>query len=157
MKGKCRKSRSKILALLLASCVLLGYLSWLSLRPVEIISVHEDGNFSDVLVRNFPFTDKGKIKWWLKNKGLLQERFNIPNPAKDGFFSVVFWDFGEGYKEEGKYDRRCFNDMQSKVRCIDKKKVFSVWNGKGTNISFGVYDGEYRIKENGEMVKTKYK
>lgn len=50
-----------ICVLLLSGCALLGYLSWLSLRPVEIVAVHEDQNFSSVLVRNFPFTDKGKL------------------------------------------------------------------------------------------------
>lgn len=26
---------------------------------------------------------------------------------------TIFWDFGEGCKEEGKYERLCFGDMKS--------------------------------------------
>ncbi|WP_337587795.1 DUF943 family protein, partial [Yersinia wautersii] len=44
---------------------LLGYVFWLLLHPVEIVSVHQRNDYSDVLVRNFPLTDKSKINWWL--------------------------------------------------------------------------------------------
>ncbi|MBN9931475.1 DUF943 family protein, partial [Pantoea agglomerans] len=30
---------------------------------MEVIAVHEDGNYSFVLVKKFPITDKGKIDW----------------------------------------------------------------------------------------------
>ncbi|EIR87473.1 hypothetical protein YPPY46_4383, partial [Yersinia pestis PY-46] len=58
------KSKKIICALLLLGSILLGYFFWLSLRPVEIVAIHKDGNFSAVLVRDFPVTDKGKINWW---------------------------------------------------------------------------------------------
>ncbi|WP_146135904.1 DUF943 family protein, partial [Yersinia pseudotuberculosis] len=90
------KSKKIICALLLLGSILLGYFFWLSLRPVEIVAIHKDGNFSAVLVRDFPVTDKGKINWWLENKSRLKDKYNIPNPAPDGFFSITFWDFGEG-------------------------------------------------------------
>ncbi|WP_162147573.1 DUF943 family protein, partial [Yersinia wautersii] len=48
------KSKKNICALLLLGSILLGYFFWLSLRPVEIVAVHKDGNFSAVLVRDFP-------------------------------------------------------------------------------------------------------
>ncbi|WON78997.1 DUF943 family protein [Serratia sp. UGAL515B_01] len=38
---------------------------WLLNRPIEIVAVHQDENFSSVLVKNFPITDQGKINWWL--------------------------------------------------------------------------------------------
>ncbi|WP_029814869.1 DUF943 family protein, partial [Yersinia pestis] len=45
------KSKKTLYALLLIGSVLLGYFFWLSLRPVEIVAVHKDRNFSAVLVR----------------------------------------------------------------------------------------------------------
>ncbi|MTD39413.1 DUF943 family protein, partial [Erwinia sp. CPCC 100877] len=68
------KNKKKITILLLAGFALLIYWIWLCLRPVEIVAVHQESNYSDVLVRNFPLTNKGKINWWLKNKDMLKEK-----------------------------------------------------------------------------------
>lgn len=91
------KNKKNLWALLLISCALLGYFLLLSFRPVEVVAVHEDGEFSSVLVKNFPLTDRGKIDWWIKNNAILKEKYNIPKAASDGFFSIIFWDFGDGY------------------------------------------------------------
>ncbi|MGP9297128.1 DUF943 family protein [Yersinia pseudotuberculosis] len=149
------KSKKIICALLLLGSILLGYFFWLSLRPVEIVAIHKDGNFSAVLVRDFPVTDKGKINWWLENKSRLKDKYNIPNPAPDGFFSITIWDFGDGYKEEGKYDRRCFEDMKTDKNCIDKKSVFSVRRINNDRILFITYEGRYSLNDNGEIIKIK--
>ncbi len=53
---------------------------------------------------------------------MLKDKYSIPKPASDGFYTVIFWDFGDGYKEEGKYDRRCFDDMKTSKNCIDKTR-----------------------------------
>ena len=58
-----------------------SYVSWLDSTPVKIIAVHQEENFSEVLVRNFPITDTGKIKWWVKNKELL--KINITFQGRD--------------------------------------------------------------------------
>jgi len=147
------KSKKTLYALLLIGASLLGIFIWLSVRSVEVVAVHEDGEFSSVLVRNFPFTDRGKISWWLKNKNILKTKYNIPNPASDGFFSIVFWDFGDGYKEEEKYDRRCFDDMEITKNCIDKKRVFSVSDSKNMGLSFTTNNKIYRMKKSGKIVK----
>lgn len=148
------KSTKIVVALLLLGCALVGYFVWLSQRPVEIIAVHEDGNHSYVLVKNFPFTDKGKISWWLENKDRLKDKYAIPKPASYGAFTVVFWLFGDGYKEEGKYDRLCFGDMKTAVNCIEKEAVFSVSNSKNRGTRFTVHDGIYRITEKGEIINV---
>ncbi|WP_421505094.1 DUF943 family protein [Erwinia rhapontici] len=142
-----------------SSCVcavLLGLCTWLSLRPVEIVAIHNDGEFSSVLVKNFPLTNSGKINWWLKNKEALDSKYKIPNSDSDGSFTIVFWLFGDGYKEQGKYDRRCFIDMKTKENCIDKKRVFSVETGRNNDILFTVRDGIYRMNKKGEIVKYEY-
>ncbi|MBT0725526.1 DUF943 family protein [Rosenbergiella sp. S61] len=151
------KNKKTIVLLVVTSCVLLAYWLWLSLRPVEIIAVHQRNNYSDVLVRSFPPTDKGKIKWWLENKNMLKEKYGIPKPDSgyDGFFGVIFWYFGDGYKETDGYDNLCFSDMKPPINCIEKDKAFTVWNDRSKHILFGVNDGFYRTKENGEMVKIK--
>lgn len=54
--------------LTLSACTFSGYQPWLFLRLVEMITVHNHGSHSYILVKNAPFTDKGKINWWLENK-----------------------------------------------------------------------------------------
>lgn len=143
--------------LLLMLCILIIYAYLLGCSRVEIVAVHQRNNYSDVLVKSFPLTDKGKIQWWFENKDKLKNQYNIPQPASYGGFTVTFWLFGDGYQEEGKYDRLCFDDMPTKKNCIDKNLLMMVRYAKSTGLSFRL-DGEvYRIKGNGEMIKEKYK
>jgi len=151
------KNRKAIVLLFLAGCVLTGYWLWLSLRPVEIVAIHQRFDTTSVLVNNFPLTDKGKINWWLKNKDRLKEKYNIPKPSSSGYFTIIFWDFGEGYKEEGKYDRLCFDDMKTKVNCIEKEAVFSVNKSRNFGITFNAYDGDnYRLGQDGDIIKVRF-
>jgi len=151
------KNKKKLFIFLLVGCTLLVYAIRIYLRPVEIVAVHEGKGFSSVLVKNFPSTDKGKISWWIRNKDALKEKYDIPKADSDGSFTVTFWDFGDGYKNTDGNDRLCFEDMQPPVNCIDKKSLMFIKNGKNTGMAFWVDDGIYRVKESGEMVKTKYK
>lgn len=150
------KNKKVLCASLLIGCALLGYFLWLSLRPVEVIAVHQRRNYSDVLVKNFPLTEQGKINWWLKNKKMLNDTYNIPKPGQDGFFTVIFWDFGDGYKETDGYDRLCFGDMKPPINCIDKNSLMMVVYSKNTGLYFRLDSGKYYIKENSEMEKRKY-
>ncbi|MGD9426450.1 DUF943 family protein [Pantoea sp. NSTU24] len=152
MKANLKKI---MLALAITSCALPGYFWLLPSRPVEIIAIHQEGNFSEVLVKSFPLTDKEKINWWLENKDLLKMKYNIPAPSASGNFYVNFWDFREGYKEKGKYDRRCFDDMNTVKNCIDKNAVFSVENNRKKETLFTVYDGRYRMEKNGKITQLK--
>lgn len=145
------------LTLLWLLCVLIIYVYMLGGRRGEIIAVHQRNNYSDILVKNFPATDKGRIQWWFENKDKLKTQYNIPQPASYGSFTVTFWLFGDGYQEEGKYDRLCFADMPTKKNCIDKNSLMMVRYAKNTGLSFRLDGGVYRIKENGEMIKEKYK
>lgn len=149
-----KANRKKImLALVITSCALTGYFRWLASRPVEIIAVYQEDNFSEVLVKSFPFTDKAKINWWLENKDSLKIKYNIPAPSASGNYYVNFWDFGDGYNEQGKYDRRCFDDMNTVKNCIDKNAVFSVENNRKKETLFTVYDGRYLMEKNGKIIK----
>ncbi|WP_016590620.1 DUF943 family protein, partial [Yersinia pestis] len=128
---------------------------WLSRHPVEIISVHQRNNYSDILVRNFPFTEKGKINWWLENRDMLKAKYSIPKPASDGFYTIIFWDFGDGYKEEGKYDRLCFSDMNTTKNCIEKEKYMTIYKIKNDEPLFSFDGNRYFLNENNKIVKMK--
>ncbi|PCN67127.1 hypothetical protein A8V19_20930, partial [Yersinia pestis] len=124
-------------------------------HPVEIISVHQRNNYSDILVRNFPFTEKGKINWWLENRDMLKAKYSIPKPASDGFYTIIFWDFGDGYKEEGKYDRLCFSDMNTTKNCIEKEKYMTIYKIKNDEPLFSFDGNRYFLNEHNKIVKMK--
>ncbi|SCB84438.1 DUF943 family protein [Kosakonia oryziphila] len=149
------KNKKTIMLLVVAGCVLLGCWLWLSLRTVEIVAVHEDGNHASVLVKAFPVTDKGKVNWWLKNKDMLRDKYDIPKPSSSGNFTIIFWDFGDGYKEEGKYDRRCFDNMKTKENCIEKNAVFAVRQYHDDDVIFATYEGRYSLNKSGDIIKIK--
>jgi len=135
------------------ACTYFAYIFWLYLRPVEIISVHQEENYISVLVKNFPFTDKGPINWWQSNKDMLKNRYNIPKPASYEGFTIIFWDYGDGYKEEGKYDRLCYSDVKPPKNCIDKNMLLYITYTKSSGISFIPHNDEYQINTKGELVK----
>ncbi|WP_016599009.1 DUF943 family protein [Yersinia pestis] len=120
-----------------------------------MISVHQRNNYSDILVRNFPFTEKGKINWWLENRDMLKAKYSIPKPASDGFYTIIFWDFGDGYKEEGKYDRLCFSDMNTTKNCIEKEKYMTIYKIKNDEPLFSFDGNRYFLNENNKIVKMK--
>ncbi|WP_442892457.1 DUF943 family protein [Cedecea sp. MMO-103] len=71
------------------------------LRPVEIIVVHQEDNYSDVLVENFPFTDREKKIWWKKQRYLkrkIRHTRTIPlpvtSPLYSGISATVIWKRG---------------------------------------------------------------
>ncbi|NIF60166.1 DUF943 family protein [Enterobacter sp. Ap-916] len=140
----------------LAGCIVAVYCLWLFFRSVKIVAVHQRNNYSSILVKNFPFTDKGKIDWWLENKDALKAKYDIPKPASYGGFTITIGLFKDGYKEEGKYDRLCFDDMNTKINCIDKNSVFTIRNSKNRGITFTVDDAIYREEENGKIVRLEY-
>ncbi len=147
--------KKTLLIIVAAGTVLMSYLLWLTCRPVEIIAVHKKDNYSSVLVNNFPFTDRGRINWWQENKQMLKNRYGVPRPDTDGFFTVIFWDFGDGYKEEGKYDRLCFDDMNPPANCIEKNKLFTVNYGRNMGLYFTTNNERYFINKDGNIIKMK--
>ncbi|WP_313654245.1 DUF943 family protein [Pantoea sp.] len=150
------KNKIKIVIVMaVCSVVLAGYFLWSEYCSVKIVSVHGAGNFSDVLVKNFPITDRGKIDWWLKNKDALKQKYDIPKPASYDNYTVSIWLFGEGYKEDDGYDRLCFSDMAPPLNCIEKDRVFIISYSKNSGLTFTVEDGEYRMKDSGEIIKEK--
>lgn len=147
------KNKGRLLFIITA--VLLSYLLWLFFRPVKIIAIHQDKHFSDIMVNHFPLTNRGKIIWWQENKDILKSRYRVPEPASDGNFTINFWLFGEGYKEEEDSDRLCFEDIKTDKHCIEKDKAFTVHNSKNTGIFFTVDDGNYRMNKEGKIVKMR--
>ena len=149
------KIDKKRVCYILMLMVFFGVLLWECYQPIKIIAVHQSGSYSIVLVKNYPFTDAGKMEWWLKNKGMVKETYNIPKIDKQGRYHVTLWDFDEGYKELDKYDRLCFEDMKPPKNCVDKNAMMTVSRDKYNVTDFTLDDGVYILQDNGLIVKRK--
>ena len=86
---------------------------------------------------------------------MLKQDYGIPKPASYGSFTINFWDFGDGYKKQNKYDRRCFDDIKDNARCIDKNLLFSVKRIKYNQLLFIVYKGKNYRLENNNIIEDK--
>ncbi|WP_312467698.1 DUF943 family protein [Pseudescherichia sp.] len=128
-------------------------LAWINLRPVELVAVHQDDEFAYILVHNFPLTDKGKIAWWLAHADELKAKYGFPRPGPYGLYSLSFWDFGDGYKEDA-FDLFCFSDMKTRKNCIEKNVVFRVDNARDGTVIFNTIIDKYKLKD-GEVVPYK--
>lgn len=144
--------RKTITSLAVFACAM--YMVWAYLMPVEIIGIYQYRNSTDILIKNPPITDGGKIKWWENNK-ISFKKNNVPKPNQDGTYYINIWDFGDGYKKEDKYDRLCFDDINYEKKCIDKKKHMTIYKFKRGSPIFSIDGKTYAISGNGEIVKEK--
>ncbi|WP_312177649.1 DUF943 family protein [Pseudescherichia sp.] len=121
-------------------------LTWINLRSVELVAVHQHNEFTYVLVHNFPLTDKGKIAWWLEHAEEIKAKYAIPRPGPYGLYSISFWDFGEGYKDDD-FDLLCFSDMKTRKNCIEKNVLFRVNNTRDGTVVFTTDVDKYTQKD----------
>ncbi|HDT3001218.1 TPA: DUF943 family protein [Proteus mirabilis] len=119
--------------------------------PVKVMGVHKDTYTTSILVEDFPITDYGKIIWWKKNKVILDEQYNLFK-AKDSSFYIYIWNYGDGYLEEGKYDRLCFTEIKSNKRCIEKDNLMLIKNYLNEE-EIRIGNSAYIKDKNGSFIK----
>jgi len=137
------------------------YVVLLMLQPAEIVAVHE----SNILVRHFPLTDKGKIRWWQKNQAMIKEKYGLPEEYEDsGTRMIYIWDFGKGYEIEKPDETTffpsddtnhllCFDEINAAERCIRKENLLMFIGRSSTGITRYRTKGRvYYQKPNGPLV-----
>ena len=95
------------------------YCIWIAVRPAKIVRVDNGA----VFVEHLPMTTEGKLKWWLENKGSLQNKYHIINTPDN--FTVIIMNF-DGYKKlptgtrDGSIDDyTCFDDTNGEhKKCV---------------------------------------
>lgn len=143
------------------------YSAYKAILPVKIIDIHKDQNRRYLVVDNFPYTDRGKLNWWLSNKQYLEESYGIPELQNDDIHSVVIWGIGDGYEIEER-DRStffpsrstdhlfCFYDMKVEARCVRKENwkmgISAIPNNR---ISFSLGDSRYYQDQSGNIKKSR--
>ena len=108
------------------------------LLPVKVIGIHKPGTTSTVVVvKNFPITREGKIRWWEKNRLQLQQKFPfIGSPQNHRvLFFVSSYRKNHGTDEDS--DLLCFKDMASEKNCISKEnRPLVVWYNPDSSIEY---------------------
>ncbi|HGM6656887.1 MULTISPECIES: DUF943 family protein [Enterobacterales] len=110
---KYKRTVAIVIFLIIAYCI------WIAVRPAKIIRVDKGA----VFVEHLPMTTEGKLKWWMNNKELLQQKYHVIN--KQYNFTVTIMNFN-GYEELPKGvrdgsidDYTCFDDTNQKhEKCV---------------------------------------
>ena len=133
---------------------------WDYIHPVKIIDVHRSTDslaYDDIIVDNFPLTDRGRINWWLSQRDMLKKKYNIPSGQR---FVLTVWNLGEGYlRDSPREDYFCFPDMKTEKNCIEKNNLLEVaFRFPETNeISFIIGDNLYIMNQkDGSITKERY-
>ena len=110
---KYKRTVAIVIFLIIAYCI------WIAFRPAKIVRVDNGA----VFVEHLPMTTEGKLKWWMNNKELLQQKYHVIN--KQYNFTVTIMNFN-GYEELPKGardgsidDYTCFDDTDLKhEKCL---------------------------------------
>jgi hypothetical protein len=136
----------KIVVIVTVLCIAISEY-FLFFRKTEIIFVHHAEGVTDIVVKNFPITQIGKIIWWENNKDSLLKKREISDVDEYGYYSVAIADIGEGFKKVSeadfsswyslsRNDLLCFDDIKSEKRCIEKNNLMMIQNGMDNKTNY---------------------
>lgn len=147
---------SRILIFIL-SVIILAFIYFIYFNSPEVLAVHGSVSNKDLLVKNLPFTDGEKIKWWDNNGAK-----TTPSPET---YNVSIWKFDGKYqklapKNSGLFPDHdtdyllCFNDMKTEENCIDKSNwVMDITKTKDGYTYYRLEGESYYRKPSGELIK----
>ncbi|MBP2169594.1 hypothetical protein J2125_002786 [Erwinia toletana] len=120
-------------------------------RPVKVVDVHMTNYSATILVDHLPVTDIQRIEWWKENKAEILSKYKIPLENTYGDLSYYVMAFGDGYKELGKEDRLCFDDIPPPKNCIDKERLLTVRTTRDGGTEYVLKGGVYVEGRDGEV------
>lgn len=123
------------LAMIIIIALLVEAYLYLNRQDVKVIDAHYNGHTVAIIVDRLPLTDSSKIKWWESHQDKIRSKYHIP-AGPEGPFLIDVFAFGEGYQEEGKEDRLCFEDIKPPQNCIDKNILMSIWTTREGGVKY---------------------
>lgn len=146
----------KIIFLLLAIIVLIGFYLWCDNASVNVIAIHQNKYTAEIVVDRLPLTERSRIKWWVGNRKEIEGKYRIVSFENGGPDYITIYKFGDGYKKEGKEDRLCFDDMDTETNCIDKDILMTISRTREELERFTFSDSSYVISGDG-VIKPELK
>lgn len=139
-------------AIVIVIFLIIAYCIWIAVRPAKIIRVDNGAIF----VEHLPMTTEGKLKWWMNNKELLQQKYHVIN--KQYNFTVTIMNFN-GYEELPKGvrdgsidDYTCFDDTDQKHEKCVYNNIAIIIRGNLDGKQFINIDGKtYIQKDDGKI------
>lgn len=139
----------KTICLLLIIIASTTFYLWHDNTSVNVIDVHQNKYTAEILVDRLPLTEKSRIKWWMDNRKEIEGKYRIVSFENGGPDYITIYKFGDGYKKEGKEDRLCFDDMDTKTNCIDKDILMTISRTREGLERFTFSDSSYVISSDG--------
>lgn len=96
--------------------------------PPKITGIHQSAeNVIVLVVKHFPWTKAGKIKWWQKNQVEILSKLN----TNKGDYSVFV--YNANYQKDSGTDKDsdllCFREMVAEENCISKEnRPLIIWH-----------------------------
>ncbi|WP_034949379.1 DUF943 family protein [Erwinia oleae] len=128
---------------------------WLDHRKVKVVAAFHGDYTAQILVDNFPFSEKEKINWWIKNGAEIRKKYRFPANKVKGVEYITIFDFDEGYKELGKKDRLCFDEILPPKNCIDKNILMMIGPNLEGETVFKFDHSAWVVDKNGKLIETK--
>lgn len=142
-------------AVVIVIFLIIAYCIWIAVRPAKIIRVDNGA----VFVEHLPMTTEGKLKWWMNNKELLQQKYHVIN--KQYNFTVTIMNFN-GYEELPKGvrdgsidDYTCFDDTDQKHEKCVYNNIAIIIRGNLDGKQFINIDGKTYIQTQDGKVELK--
>lgn len=139
-----------ISALVVASVV--GAYVCLNNRSVRVIAVHHNPYTVEILVDNLPLSAMSRITWWKNNRSDILSKSNIIASERGGPDYITVFAFGDGYQEEGKEDRLCFDDVKPQKNCIDKNILMTISRTRQGETRFSFKHAIYIETRQGKII-----
>lgn len=126
--------------------LIIAYCIWIAIRPAKIVRVDNGA----VFVEHLPMTTEGKLKWWMKNKDLLQKKYHVINTPYN--FTVTIMNFNgyeqlpKGTRDGSIDDYTCFDDANGKHEKCVYNRIAIVVRGNLNSKQFINIDGKTYIQ-----------
>ena len=98
------------------------FLFRLAIRNPEIIYVSQHVAMMDIVIKQPPVTQKGKITWWEANEAVIKKKYGSPMSDENGVYYVNLLDGGNGFKKPSEDNSNWFSFSQKKLQCFDEIK-----------------------------------
>ena len=110
--------------------VILLFIMYRSMLPVEIIGVHRPGEtLAVVIVNNFPLTRHGKISWWKDHQQQLQEMNGFINSPENHIILFLQTEYKKDSGTDQDSDLLCFKEMHDAANCVSKdNRPLLIWH-----------------------------
>ncbi|MFT1055496.1 DUF943 family protein [Enterobacter hormaechei] len=135
--------RNKYSIIILCLFLMAGVYNLWTLRPVNILHIDSDGGSAVVLVvDHLPWTDRGKIDWFLARREEVRSKYPLYNEGWHRYYIMGIGDGFTTHESSSHEDLLCFPVINSHNNCVIKDYLLIVDEYQNRNTQFYVSDAD---------------